>query len=513
MSNRIFNLGMDALSCADLVAFSQKKGSVSLVLSPEVAKKVMDHRRIVEEVLEKGEVVYGINTGFGFLAQVQIEERDLEKLQVNLIRSHACGVGSIMAPEMARALLLQKIHSLSFGASGISLECLNALIALFSNDILPIIPEEGSVGASGDLAPLAHLGLTLLGEGDVYYAGEVMAAEVALKKAGLTPYQPKAKEGLGIINGTQFMSTLGAYALTSAWHLAKTADMIAALSLDAMRGSISPFDARIHAIRPHPGQIAVGENFLKLFNCDDAILASHKDCTKVQDAYSFRCIPQVHGAVRGALLHIKSIFDCELNSCTDNPLVFENGDVISGGNFHGEPLAMGLDYLGIAVSELASISERRIEKMTNPAFSDLPAFLVKSSGLNSGFMIPHVTAAALASENKVLAHPASVDSIPTSADKEDHVSMGPIAARKALKIINNTAHVLAVELICAAQGIDLLSPLKPGKYLASLYDHVRKTVPSIDDDRPLYKEISLVSTWIKSGELLEIPEIKSLSLE
>lgn len=513
MSIRDFRLGEDTLTCADLVNYSLSNNQIKLSLSPEVTKNIKAHRQIVEQVLAKGEVVYGINTGFGFLAQVQIAEKDLEKLQVNLIRSHACGVGTYMEPHMARALLLVKIHNLSFGASGITLECLQALIDLFNHDIVPIIPEEGSVGASGDLAPLAHLGLALLGEGDVYFQGSIVPAAAALEKVGLKPYLPKAKEGLGIINGTQFMSTMGAFVATYAWNLAKTADLISALSLDAMRGSISPFDSRIHAIRPHPGQITVAQNFLKLFSGDDAILASHKNCTKVQDAYSFRCIPQVHGAVRSTLEHVRTTLNCELNSCTDNPLVFTNGEVLSGGNFHGEPIAMVLDFLGIAVAELAGISERRIEKMTNPTFSELPAFLVKSSGLNSGFMIPHVTAAALASENKILAHPASVDSIPTSADKEDHVSMGPIAARKALKIINNTAHVLAIELICAAQGIDLLSPLKPGKYLASLYDYVRQTVPSVDDDRPLYKEISLVASWIKSGELLTIPAIQSLSLD
>jgi histidine ammonia-lyase len=359
------------------------------------------------------------------------------------------------------------------------------------------------VGASGDLAPLSHLALGLIGEGDVFYAGEKMTAAEALKRSGVKPLVPAAKEGLSLINGTQFMAVLGAFAVKQARILAETADIVAALSLEAIKGTKAAFDQRIHQVREQGGQRIVAAHMLGLLSGRDEIMDSHANCGRVQDPYSFRCVPQVHGATRDVLDFVGDRINGDLNAVTDNPLVFEDGAVISGGNFHGQPLAMALDFLGIAIAELGSISERRIEKITNPAMSGLPAFVVKESGLNSGFMIPHVVAAALVSENKVLAHPASVDSIPTSADKEDHVSMGPIAARKALQICDHVASILAIEALTAAQGIDLHNPLQPAPKLAQVHGRIRGMSPTMPVDRSLHKDIAVVTDWIKAGGTIE----------
>lgn len=497
-----FSLGVDRLSWSKIVSLAAHP-KPNLVVSEQAWSRLELYRGLVESAIKSGKTIYGINTGFGFLSDVKVDKDKLQTLQYNLIRSHACGVGDHAPKDVVRALLILRAHTFLLGHSAVSRRPVEKVLEFLAHDILPVIPMQGSVGASGDLAPLAHLALGLIGEGDVYYGGEVVDAAVALKKAGVSPLVPAAKEGLSLINGTQFMAVLGSFALHQANVLAQTADVLAALSLEAIKGTKAAFDPRIHEARDQSGQRASAANFWNLLSGDDEIMASHANCGRVQEPYSFRCAPQVHGATRDVIDFVAKRIDGDLNSVTDNPLVFEDGSVISGGNFHGQPLAMAMDFLGIAISELGSISERRIEKLTNPAMSGLPAFVVKDVGLNSGFMIPHVVAAALASENKVLSHPASVDSIPTSADKEDHVSMGPIAARKALKICSHVADILAIEALTASQGVDLHAPLKPSLPLTKIHDRIRRLSPAVGIDRSLHKDIIKVSSWIKDGGALE----------
>jgi len=496
-----FLLGEDWLSTATLMEIANS--GLKLEVSEKAWAKVDQFRSLVEDKLASGDTIYGINTGFGFLSHVHISDDQLETLQLNLIRSHASGVGEPLEIPIVKGLLALRIHSFVLGHSGVSRACIEALLAMFHTNIIPVIPVKGSVGASGDLAPLAHLALALIGEGDVFYRGKVTSALEALKAEGLSPYKPKAKEGLSLINGTQFMTAIAGFATEEAQNLALCADIISALSLDGLKGSLGPFDARIQQIRRHPGQGEVARFIRSLFEGPDQIMESHVDCHKVQDPYSFRCIPQVHGASRDFIQNSANIVERELNSITDNPLVFENGDVISGGNFHGQYVSMAMDVLGIAVCELGSISERRIEKLTNPALSGLPAFTIRDSGLNSGFMIPHVVAAALVSENKIYAHPAVVDSIPTSADKEDHVSMGPIAARKAREIIGNVERILAIEAIIACQAIDLHKPLLPAPKLEKVYNKIRTVSKFLDADRSMSKEIEMIAALIRSGEIVK----------
>ena len=497
-----FALGSDRLTCANIVALA-KAPNPALEVSKESWIRLDSYRAIVEKAIASGKVIYGINTGFGFLSDVKIENDKLQTLQYNLIRSHACGVGEPATPEMVRALLILRAHTFLLGHSAVTRKTVETVLDFLKHDILPMVPGQGSVGASGDLAPLSHLALGLIGEGDVIYKGQRMTAQDALKASGVQALVPSAKEGLSLINGTQFMAVLGAFAVRDARILSESADIISALSLEAIKGTKSAFDARIHSVREQPGQRKVAGNMLSLLSGHDGIMDSHANCGRVQDPYSFRCIPQVHGATQDVIEFVAARIEGDLNSVTDNPLVFEDGAVISGGNFHGQPLAMAMDFLGIAVAELGSISERRIEKITNPAMSGLPAFVVKESGLNSGFMIPHVVAAALVSENKILAHPASVDSIPTSADKEDHVSMGPIAGRKALKICAHVADILSIEALTAAQGIDLHAPLRPAPLLAKVHDRIRQISPTMPVDRSLHPDILAVSSWIKHGGAIE----------
>jgi histidine ammonia-lyase len=495
-----FKLGSDILTWQKLTSMASAKNP-AVNISDDTWKKLDSFRKIVENAIKSGKTIYGINTGFGFLSDVSIESSKLQDLQKNLIRSHACGVGPHAEPHVVRSLLILRAHTFLLGHSAVRRVVVETILQCLKHDVLPVVPVKGSVGASGDLAPLSHVALGLIGEGDVFYNGKIMSAATAFKDCGIKPLVPEAKEGLALINGTQFMAVLGAWALSEADILLKTADVAAALSLDAIKGTVRAFDPRIHAVRKQPGQTLVAQNIRSLLDDTDEILKSHADCKKVQDPYSFRCVPQVHGASRDAFKFCEDRINGDLNSVTDNPLVFEDGDVISGGNFHGEPLAMALDFLGIAMSEIGSISERRIEKLTNPAMSGLPAFLVKDGGLHSGFMIPHVVAASLVSENKVLSHPASVDSIPTSADKEDHVSMGPISGRKALSICENVRAILAIELLTACQGIDLHAPLKPSQTLLKAYNMVRKISPAMPVDRSLHKDIELVALSIKAGDL------------
>lgn len=501
----MFRLGEDRLSCEVLVDLVSK-GSESWSVSETALQNVEKYRKIVESKLVSDERIYGINTGFGYLSNVSIANDKLSELQLNLIRSHACGVGDPTEPYVVRALLLLRIHTFLLGNSGISRRAVDGLRSLLAHDILPVVPKQGSVGASGDLAPLAHLALGILGEGKCVYKGKTRLTAEVLKECGVEPFFPRAKEGLSLINGTHYMTAVASYAVRDARYLMKSADVITAMSLDAIKGTKRAFDERIHGIRPHLGQMVVARNINCLLDGEDEIMASHSACNKVQDPYSFRCTPQVHGASRDVVEFVSATVDRELNSVTDNPLVFADGDVLSGGNFHGEYVAMAMDQLAIALSEIGSISERRTEKLTNPNLSGLPAFLMKDSGLNSGYMIPHVVTAALVSENKVLSHPASVDSIPTSADKEDHVSMGPIAAHKARKIARNVSHILAVELLAACQGLDLLAPLKPSKPLLAIYEAVREISPFMEKDRSLGEDIEAVAEMILSGKILKIVE-------
>jgi len=457
-----------------------------VVLDQGARGRVRAAREVIERAAESGEAVYGVTTGFGNLANVRIAHDDLETLQERLVLSHAAGMGEPLAEEEARAMLLLRANTLARGHSGVREVLLERLLAMLNLGLHPVVPSRGSVGASGDLAPLAHLALPVLGRGEVWYQGERVAAAAALERAGLAPIRLAAREGLALVNGTQAMTALTALSALEARRLVRAADLIGALSTDALRGTDAAFDARIHAVRPHAGQRAAAANLWKLLQ-GSAIRESHRSGdVRVQDPYSIRCMPQVHGAVRDVLADVEARLAVEMNAATDNPLVFaRDGVTLSGGNFHGEPIAFAADFLAIALAELASISERRIEKLTNDAFSGLPPFLVANAGLNSGFMMAQVTAAALVSENKVLAHPASVDSIPTSADKEDHVSMGMTAALKLRQVLANVRRVLAIELVAAAQGLDLLRPLTSSAPLEALHALVRTEVPEWTEDREM----------------------------
>ncbi len=492
-----FSLGSDRLNSEKLVSLSIKP-KPDFEIREDRWVQIQNQRDVLENAISDNKIIYGVNTGFGFLSQISIPKEQIINLQSNLIRSHACGVGERLSPELVRALLIIKAHNFLMGNSGVRRECIEAILAFIQHDILPVIPSKGSVGASGDLAPLAHLALALLGEGRVNYKGAEVDAKQALKEAGIEVFVPLMKEGLALINGTHYMSVEGSFALEEAQKLILIADMALSLSLSGIKGTLSAFDARIHNLRPHAGQIAAAKNILSFLEMKNVI----EDYNKVQDPYSFRCAAQVHGIARMTLDFVKGIVDTELNSITDNPLVFESGEVLSGGNFHGAPLACSYDYLCIALTEIGNISERRTEKLTNPNMSGLPSFLTKDGGLNSGFMIPHVVTAALASENKVLSHPASVDTIPTSADKEDHVSMGAFAARKLRMVSKNVAWILSIELLGACQAIDLGVGIKLSPKLQKVYDKVRIISPRMDTDRSLHREIEILAQSLLNGEFI-----------
>lgn len=446
-------------------------------------------RSIVESALVSGEVHYGINTGFGALAQKRIGGDQLSQLQRNLLLSHAVGVGELVPKDITRLMLQLKIHALGMGHSGVSRETFDRLQLFAERDLIPAVPSRGSVGASGDLAPLAHLALPLIGHGEFWTSGDTTTETAAkvLRREGLEAIELQAKDGLALINGTQLMSAYGAYVLNRALDLLRGADVLAAMSLEALQGSIKPFDERIQHVRPHPGQITVAENVRRLL-ADSEILESHRNCGKVQDPYCLRCVPQVHGASRDAIAHAAEVIEREINSVTDNPLVFDDGDILSGGNFHGQPLALVLDYAAIALAELASISERRTYLLL-AGHDGLPTLLMRETGINSGFMIPQYTAAALVSENKVLCHPASVDSIPTSLGQEDHVSMGSISALKLLQVLHNVEHVLAIELLTAAQALDYRKPLRPGRGVERAHEAVRERVTHREEDHVFQHDI------------------------
>jgi histidine ammonia-lyase len=458
-------------------------------------------RRVVDRALAEGRRSYGVTTGFGRFADVAVPPGKLEELQKNLVRSHAAGVGEPLAEETVRAMIALRVNALAKGLSGIRVRTVETLLAMLAADVLPVVPAQGSVGASGDLAPLAHLALALIGEGRVRRNGRELAASRALSSAGIPPIRLAAKEGLALINGVQMSVAVGGLAVERALFLCRVADIAGAASLDASRGSDAAFDRRIVAARPHPGALASAKNLRRLL-AGSAIRESHRDCGKVQDNYALRCMPQVHGAARDAFAYARVVLEREMNSATDNPLVFSDGeDIVSGGNFHGAPVAAVLDYAAASAVDLASISERRIEKLVNPASSGLPAFLVERGGLNSGLMMAHVTAAALVSESKALSHPASVDSIPTSAGQEDHVSMSPIAARKLAAIVGNLSHVLAIEIMTAFQAMEFLKPLRSSPALEEVRRRFRRRVAPWTRDRLLARDLDAARRFLDEPEL------------
>jgi histidine ammonia-lyase len=469
-------------------------------------KALIDSRKVVDNALKDGNAYYGINTGFGALAGKRVNDSDLKQLQRNLVLSHSVGVGNLVPKEISRLMLQLKIHALAIGYSGISEETFDRLMLFIENDWIPAIPEKGSVGASGDLAPLAHMSLPLLGFGEFWNeeGTTTISANDVLKKNGLDPIDLQPKDGLSLINGTQLMSGYGAFILEKSLHLLKMADLISAMSLEALQGSIKPFDERIHNIRPHKGQKHVAENIRNLL-IESEILESHRHCGKVQDPYCLRCVPQVHGASRDAIDHSVSVVETEINSVTDNPLVFPDGDIISGGNFHGQPLALVLDFAKIALAEIASISERRTYLLLE-GHDGLPKLLMQETGINSGFMIPQYTSAALVSENKVLCHPSSVDSIPTSLGQEDHVSMGSISALHLLKVYENVENVLGIELFTAAQALDFRKPLRPGKGVELAHQVIRDSIPHATEDQYFKDDIRQAVDLLRGTEMLDKAE-------
>jgi histidine ammonia-lyase len=478
-----------------------------VALTAETRDRIEASRAVVDRIAASEQTTYGVNTGFGELARVRIPHADIRRLQLNLVRSHACGVGAPLSEAETRAMLLLRANALAKGRSGARVVVVETLCAMLERGVLPVIPSQGSVGASGDLAPLAHLALVAIGEGEAVYRGERLPGGEAMRRAGIAPLQLEAKEGLALLNGTQGMLALLSLALIEAEILADTADVATALSLDALRGTPSAFDERIALARPHPGALRTARNIERI-NRGSQIRESHRAADRdprVQDAYSLRCTPQVHGAVRDAIAEIRRVVEIEMNSATDNPLVFsEQGEVVSGGNFHGQPLAMAADHLAVGLATLAGISERRIDRMTNPHSSMLPAFLTENPGLNSGFMMVQVTAAALASETNALAAPRSVDSIPTSGNQEDYVSMGMSAARRLRPMMNNLRHILAIELLAACQGIDLLGQLRTGEEAEIARQKIRSVVEKYTEDRPHAPDIEAVSALIASGEFASL---------
>lgn len=478
------------------------KGREHVSLSAEARRRAEESRRVVEKIVAEGRTVYGVNTGFGKLSDVRIEPSKLRALQLNLVRSHSCGLGPPLSEMESRATLLLRANVLACGYSGARPLLIDALIAMLEGGVTPVIPEKGSVGASGDLAPLSHLGLTVIGEGEAFYQGQRLPGAEALRRAGLQPLELQVKEGLALLNGTQAMAAVGGLALHRAERLARVSDVAGAMTIEALRGTPVAFDERIHQARPHSGQIAVAAHLRELLR-DSEIRESHlENDPRVQDAYSLRCMPQVHGAVRGALSHARDIVETETGSATDNPLVFaETGEVLSGGNFHGAPLALAFDYAAIALTDLMSISERRIDRLVNPdSNEDLPPFLTANPGTASGFMMLQVTAVALLCEAKVLAHPASIDNVPTDGGKEDHVSMGMTSATKLRLIVENAELVTAIELITAAEALEYRAPLVPGYGVRQAQQIVRSQVARLVDDRSMSIDIQKMAQALGDGQ-------------
>jgi histidine ammonia-lyase len=500
-------LSGDGLTLADAVR-TASSAAAAIRVDPAAMERVAASRAVVDAALADGRPVYGVNTGFGKLQGKSISHADLLRLQRNLVVSHACGVGDPFSPAETRLMMLLRVQSLLRGHSGVSPSLVERLVAIWNAGVVPVVPQRGSVGAGGDLAPLAHVALTVIGEGEAVFRGERTSSRAALERAGLpATYELREKEGLGLLNGTQTMTAVAALALDRAERLLRHADLAAAMTLDALQYSVRPFHPRVQEVRPHPGQAVTAANVRALLQ-GSAILESHAaPHGKVQDPYSVRCAPQVHGACRDALTHVRDVVVREINATTDNPLVFaEDGVLVSGGNFHGEPVAMACDYMAIAAAELGSISERRVENLVNPDLSGLAPFLARDPGLCSGLMMAQVTAAALASENKALAHPASVDSIPTSANQEDHVSMGPIAARKARDVVANAERVVAIELLCAAEAMEHRRPLRSGPGVEAAHAAIRSRVAPLVEDRLLAADFAAMDELIESGAILAAAE-------
>jgi histidine ammonia-lyase len=501
MARALFLTGKD-LTREDFSAVVLESRRVAL--HPRARRAMQRSRALVEKMIRQRKVVYGVTTGFGSLSTEHIEPAQARQLQLNLVRSHACGVGEPLDEAETRGLLLLRANALARGLSGVRPQVVELLCDFLNRGVHPVVPSRGSVGASGDLAPLAHVALALVGEGEVVFRGRRMTARAALAAIGRKLLRLEAKEGLALVNGTQAMLAVGLLALRQAEILVDTADVAGALSLDALRGSPAAFDERLQRARPHPGQLVTAQNLSRL-NRGSTIRESHRDCPRLQDAYSLRCMPQVHGAVRDALAYARRVFEIEMNSATDNPLVFaRDGEVISGGNFHGQPLATASDLVAIALTQLGAISERRVDRLVNPLTSELPPFLTESPGLESGFMMTQIVAAALVSENKMYAHPASVDSIPTSGNKEDFVSMGMAAALKLRPLLANVATILAIELLAASQALDLLAPLKTGCLAEEARLLVRRISARVIRDRPLSRDIARVSELVRIGEFAGI---------
>jgi len=497
---RSITLGEAPLSIENLVAIARHGAGVQV--AEPARRRMREARLLVERWVREGRAVYGVTTGFGALCDVAIPQDQTRALQENILMSHAAGVGDPLPAEVVRGIMAVRIQDLCKGRAGVREQIVDALADLLNAGVVPVVPEKGSVGASGDLAPMAHLALVLIGRGEAWHGGRRMRGSEALAAAGLKPLKLEAGEGLALINGTQLMSAATALAVHDAERLARTADVACSISLEVLMGTNVEFDPRIHAARPHPGQVEAADNMYRITR-DSVIMSSHKECGRIQDAYTLRCSPQVHGASRDAIRHVRRVVEIELDSATTNPLIFpETGEFLLGGNFHGQPLALAADYLCMAAAELANISERRVERLVNPQLSGLPAFLVNDSGLNSGFMIAQYTAAALVSENKVLAHPACVDSIPTSANKEDHVSMGAISARKCRSVIANAESVIAIELLCGCQAVDLLTKGRPGLGTEAAYRSCRTAVPVLDRDREIGVDIDRMLRLVRSGEIL-----------
>ena len=489
-----------SLTVADVIKVARNFAEVGL--SDSGRKQIIASREIVEKILASETPVYGISTGFGDFSRIFISKEKREKLQRNLILSHATGVGEYLPEDVVRAAMLLRANSLAKGYSGIRLSTVEMLLAMINNRVYPAIPSQGSVGASGDLAPLSHLVLVMLGEGEAFVDGQLVSGADALTRSGLTPITLGGKEGLALINGTQIMTAVGCIVWHDAVNLFKAADVAAGLCVEALRGTRSAFDSRISQVRPHGGQVATTNNLLRL-TAESQIIDSHVHCTKVQDAYSLRCVPQVHGASKDALRRVEETLLIEINAATDNPLIMpETGEAISGGNFHGQPVALVMDYLKLAIAEIGNISERRTNRLLDSHLSELPPFLTAYPGEDSGLMIIQYTAASLVSENKVLVHPASADSIPTSANQEDHVSMGTIAARQAGEILKNVQYIVAIECLAAAQGIDFLAPLTAGKGTGAAHHAIRQAVPHLEEDRMLAPDIRTIRAMIADGAIV-----------
>lgn len=493
-------IGNNDLTLEEFVNVARHKAKVSI--SKEAVEKIEKSRKVVDTFVENEDVIYGVTTGFGKFSNVKISKEDCALLQKNLLMTHAVGAGNPFPEEVVRGMLILRVNNLSKGYSGARLLVIETLVDMLNKGVVPYIPEKGSLGASGDLAPLSHMCLPMIGMGLAYYNGELMNGGEAMAKAGIPVIELSSKEGLALINGTQAMTSVGALALYDALNLSKAADIIGALSVEAHNGITDAFDPRIQAVRPHSGQIKTADNLRKLLKNSE--MTTRQAEIRVQDAYSLRCMPQIHGASKDAINYVREKVETEINAVTDNPIIFgDTMEGISGGNFHGQPMALAFDFLGIAVAELANVSERRLERLVNPALSELPAFLTEHGGLNSGFMIVQYSAASLVSENKVLAHPASVDSIPSSANQEDHVSMGTIAARKAGEILKNTRRVLSMELMAACQAIDMRGKKNLGDGTAPAYEAVRNVVPMLKEDRELYEDINKCEELLINGSLVK----------